>query len=122
MRRFVSLRTVLIFLSLALAPMLAQAKPVWIDVRTEAEHRQNHIDGDPLIPHRNILAQVTERFPDKDTEINLYCRSGNRAGKAKSALESAGYTNVKNRGSVAEAREARGPGVLLCGSRWGGCR
>ncbi|WP_373002311.1 rhodanese-like domain-containing protein [Marinobacter sp.] len=107
MRRFVSAKAVLIFLSLALAPMLAQAKSVWIDVRTEAEHRQNHIDGDPLIPHRNILAEVTERFPDRDTEIYLYCRSGNRAGKAKSVLESAGYTNVKNKGSVAEAREAR---------------
>ena len=43
----------------------------------------------------------------KDDEINLYCRSGNRAGKAKSALERAGYTNVENKGSLAEAREAR---------------
>ena len=107
MRKFISMRAVLIFLSLALIPMLAQAKPVWIDVRSEAEHRQNHIDGDPLIPHSNIVAGVTERFPDKDAEINLYCRSGNRAGIAKSALESAGYTNVNNMGSVAEAREAR---------------
>ncbi|MEP1216343.1 MAG: rhodanese-like domain-containing protein [Marinobacter sp.] len=107
MRKFDSVRAVLIFLSLAVTPMLTQAKSVWIDVRTEAEHRQNHIDGDPLIPHGNIVARVTERFPDKDTEINLYCRSGNRASKAKSALESAGYTNVNNMGSVTEAREAR---------------
>ena len=107
MRRVVSVRVVLLFLSLVLTPMLAQAKPVWIDVRTEAEHKENHIDGDLLIPHQNIVARVAERFPDKDTEINLYCRSGNRAGKAKSALESAGYTNVNNMGSVAEAREAR---------------
>jgi len=109
MRKFVSVRAVLIFLSLALTPMLTQAKSVWIDVRTEAEHRQNHIDGDPHIPHENIVAQVTKRFPDKDTEINLYCQSGIRAGKAKSALESAGYTNVNNLGGVAAAREARNP-------------
>jgi phage shock protein E len=107
MRKLISVKAVLIFLSLALTPVLTQAKSVWIDVRTEAEHQRNHIDGDPLIPHGNIVAQVTERFPDKNTEINLYCKSGNRAGKAKSALESAGYTNVNNRGSVAEAREAR---------------
>lgn len=107
MKTSVSMTTVLLFLSLVLTPIVAQAEPVWIDVRTEAEHRQNHIDGDPLIPHTNIVAQVTGQFPDKDTEIHLYCRSGNRAGKAKSALESAGYTNVKNRGSVAEARAAR---------------
>ncbi|TGN40279.1 rhodanese-like domain-containing protein [Marinobacter confluentis] len=109
MLKFVSVRTALILASLTLTPMLAQAKSVWIDVRSEAEHQQNHIDGDPLIPHGNIVAEVTERFPDKDTEINLYCKSGGRAGKAKSALESAGYTNVNNVGSVAEAREARNP-------------
>jgi phage shock protein E len=101
------MKTVLILLSLVLLPLAAQANPVWIDVRTEAEHRQDHIDGDPLIPHQNIVGQVSEQFPDKDTEIHLYCRSGNRAGKAKSALESAGYTNVKNRGGIADAREAR---------------
>ncbi len=101
-------KTVLILLSLVLSPIVAHANAVWIDVRTEAEHRQSHIDGDPLIPHTRIVAQVTERFPDKDTEINLYCRSGNRAGKAKAALERAGYTNVENKGSLAEARQERG--------------
>jgi len=107
MRKFISVRAFLVVIALTLTPMLAQAKPVWIDVRTEAEHRQNHIDGDPLIPHQNIVERVTERFPDKDREINLYCRSGNRAGKAKSALERAGYTKVNNVGGVADAREAR---------------
>ncbi|KPQ00111.1 rhodanese-like domain-containing protein [Marinobacter sp. HL-58] len=107
MRKSVLAKAFLTVLALVLTPMLAQAKPVWIDVRTEAEHRQNHIDGDPLIPHQNIVERVTEQFPDKDAEINLYCRSGNRAGKAKSALERAGYTDVNNMGSVADAREAR---------------
>jgi len=107
MRTSFSMKAVLMFLSLLLTPIMAQANPVWIDVRTEAEHRQDHINGDPLIPHQNIVAQVSGQFPEKDTEINLYCRSGNRAGKAKSALESAGYTNVKNRGSIGDAREAR---------------
>lgn len=108
MKTSVSIKAVLVLLSLMLTPVAAQANPVWIDVRTEAEHRQDHIDGDPLIPHINIVGQVSDQFPDKDTEIHLYCRSGNRAGIAKSALESAGYTNVKNRGSVANARKARG--------------
>ncbi|HKK57462.1 rhodanese-like domain-containing protein [Marinobacter sp.] len=107
MRASFSMKAVLIFLSLVLLPLAAQAERVWIDVRTEAEHRQDHIDGDPLMPHQNIVAQVSEQFPDKNREIHLYCRSGNRAGQAKSALESAGYTNVKNRGGIADAREAR---------------
>jgi phage shock protein E len=107
MTRLSSVNLIFLFLTLMLAPMLAQAKPVWIDVRTEAEHRQNHIVGDPLIPYASIVAQVTGQFPDKDAEINLYCRSGNRAGIAKSALERAGYTNVNNMGSIDDARKAR---------------
>jgi len=107
MRTFALLRFVLILLTLALSPVLANATTTWIDVRTEAEHRQDHIDGDPLIPHGDIVEQVSERFPDRDAELKLYCRSGNRAGIAKSALESAGYTNVTNAGSIDEARQAR---------------
>lgn len=107
MRTFFLLRFVLIFLILAPSLALAQAATTWIDVRTEAEHKQDHIDGDPLIPHGDIIEQVSERFPDRDAELKLYCRSGHRAGIAKSALESAGYTNVTNAGSIAKAREAR---------------
>lgn len=108
MRVSVPIKTLLLCLSLALTPLIAQAEPVWIDVRTKAEYQQNHIAGDPLMPHKNIVAQVSEQFPEKDAEIRLYCRSGNRAGIAKSALEDAGYTNVKNMGGIADAREARG--------------
>lgn len=107
MRGFTLLRSVLVFLTLALSPILANATTMWIDVRTEAEHKQDHIEGDPLIPHGDIVEQVSERFPDRDAELKLYCRSGNRAGIAKSALESAGYTNVTNAGSIDEVRQAR---------------
>ncbi len=103
----VSLKAILLSLSLLLTPILAYAEPVWIDVRTEAEYQASHIEGDPLIPHQQIVAGVTEKFPDKETEIHLYCRSGSRAGKAKSALEKAGYTNVINEGGIDDAREKR---------------
>ncbi|WP_077530309.1 rhodanese-like domain-containing protein [Vreelandella utahensis] len=107
MRTSGSVKAVLMGLALMLTPVLAQAEPVWIDVRTKAEHRENHIDSDPLIPHTKIVSQVTEHFPDKDTEINLYCVAGTRAGKAKAALERAGYTNVKNQGGISDVRQAR---------------
>ena len=100
-------RAVLVVLSLLLTPILAHAESVWIDVRSEAEHQVSHIEGDPLIPHRGIVAGVAEQFPDRDTEIHLYCRSGVRAGKAKAALEAAGYTNVINEGGIDDAREKR---------------
>lgn len=107
MRLSVSVHTFLLVLTLALTPMVSFAGSVWIDVRTKAEHQQSNIEGDPLIPHTEIVAGVSEQYPDKDTEINLYCRSGNRAGIAKSSLEKAGYTNVNNMGGIADAREVR---------------
>jgi phage shock protein E len=39
-----------------------------------------------------------------DTKIILYCRSGNRAGKAKIMLNDLGYINVINAGSLLEAK------------------
>ena len=62
MRVSFSVKAVLILLSLALAPIVAHAKPVWIDVRTEAEHRQSHIDGDPLIGRKkHVLYSLPDR-------------------------------------------------------------
>jgi len=88
--------------------ILVQAETIWIDVRSPAERKVNHIKGDPLIPHTEILGEVRELFPSYETEIYLYCRSGNRAGIAKSVLNKAGYKNVFNKGSIEDARKARG--------------
>jgi len=89
-------------------PILVQAETIWIDVRSPAEYKVNHIKGDLLIPHSEILGEVSELFPNYETEIHLYCRSGNRAGIAKSVLNKAGYKNVFNEGSIEDARKARG--------------
>lgn len=87
---------------------LSNADIAWIDVRSEAEHRIDSIAGDIRISHDEIVENVSDIFPDKNTEINLYCRSGGRAGKAMSALKDAGYTNVSNAGSIDDARKQRG--------------
>ncbi|MFK7831433.1 MAG: rhodanese-like domain-containing protein [Congregibacter sp.] len=83
-------------------------EPVWIDVRTALEHSEDSIDGDVRISHGDIVNEVRQRFPDTDTEIQLYCRSGNRAGIAMSALQEAGYLRVSNAGSIDDARTQRG--------------
>ncbi|MCP5076637.1 MAG: rhodanese-like domain-containing protein [Psychromonas sp.] len=101
-----TLKTTLALLIFA-SPILAVAETVWIDVRTPAEYNVNHIKGDRLIPHTEILEEVSELFPNNETEIHLYCRSGNRAGIAKSVLNKAGYKNVFNEGSIEDARKAR---------------
>lgn len=97
----------LILLAVLVFSPLSSAEPVWIDVRSQAEYNEDHIEGDVLIPHEEIVGRVTELFPDKTTEIHLYCRSGGRAGRALSALEDAGYTNVSNAGGIEDARELR---------------
>jgi len=86
----------------------AQPEAVWIDVRTPVEHALDSIDGDIRISHGDIVEEVTQLYPDKNTEIHLYCMSGGRAGKAAEALKEAGYTNVSNAGGIDDARKARG--------------
>lgn len=80
---------------------------VWIDVRSSVEHMVDSIEGDPLISHSDIVDEVTVLYPDRDTEIKLYCLSGGRAGQAKTALEHVGYTNVSNVGGIEDARKLR---------------
>lgn len=94
-------------LLLFVCPVLVQAETVWIDVRSQAEYKVNHIEGDLLIPHTQILSRISELYPDQETEIHLYCRSGNRAGIAKSVLNNAGYKNVFNEGSIGNTRKVR---------------
>ncbi len=72
-----------------------------IDVRTEAEWNTGHLEGAFHIEWQDIL-ELSSNIP-KDEEIYLYCRSGNRSGKATKILLDAGYVNAKNAGSISEA-------------------
>ena len=76
---------------------------VFIDVRTVAEFENESIVNTQNIEWQNISDIKT--FISKDEEIFLFCRSGNRSGKAKKILEAEGYTSVKNIGGLEEAKE-----------------
>lgn len=94
--------TLLLFLA---SSLVWAGAPVWIDVRTPEEYAQDHLQGvDTLIPYEQIGNKIAELNLSKDTEINVYCRSGKRAGVAKQTLESLGYTKVYNRGGLNDAR------------------
>lgn len=101
-----ALRALLLF-TLIFSASLVQAEEVWIDVRSALEHKIDHIEGDLRVTHSDIVKEVSTLFPDKSTEIKLYCRSGGRAGKALSALNEAGYSNVENVGGIDDARKVR---------------
>ena len=72
-----------------------------IDVRTMDEWNSGHLESAIHIEWQNITS-IQSNIP-KNEEIYLYCRSGNRSGKATKILLDAGYTNVINAGSIEEA-------------------
>lgn len=71
---------------------------LWIDVRSAEEYQSGHHPAAINIPHTEIVTGIAAQGAAKDQPIRLYCRSGGRAGIAKQALESAGFTNVTNEG------------------------
>ena len=74
-----------------------------VDVRTEAEWDSGHLEGALHIEWQDILKISSDI--QKDEEIFLYCRSGNRSGKATKILVDAGYINAKNAGGIEDASE-----------------
>ena len=79
---------------------------VLLDVRTEDEYNENHIDGALLLTLDTITEETaTALISDKDSEIIVYCRSGKRSSQAKSKLEDLGYTNVYDLGSIDNWKE-----------------
>ena len=78
-----------------------------VDVRTQQEFDQGHLEGALLIPHTEIASRASELGSDKDRAIVLYCRSGSRSSQAKQALEKLGYTNVMNAGGYESMKRAQ---------------
>ena len=72
-----------------------------IDVRTPDEWSAGHLEGTKNIEWQDILN--IKKSVSKDEQIYLYCRSGNRSGRATQILIDAGYLNVTNAGSLEQA-------------------
>ena len=81
-----------------------------VDVRTQDEWNRGHLEGALHIEWQDIL-QLSSDI-NKDETIYLYCRSGNRSGKATKILEDAGYINVINAGSIQEASKLLGINII----------
>lgn len=80
----------------------------WIDVRSAEEYAGGAVSHAVNIAHTEITEKIAAVVADKNAEIYVYCRSGNRSGIAKAALEAAGYSKVTNIGGVDEALAAAG--------------
>ncbi len=77
--------------------------PLMIDVRTEEEWNNGHLEGAVLIPYGQIEEKIGSVTEDKSRKIYLYCRTGRRAQIAKETLEKQGYKDVVNLGSLENA-------------------
>jgi len=71
-----------------------------IDVRTAEEFALGHYPGAINIPHEQIVAGLAARSVPLDTPLALYCRSGNRSGRAVEALRTAGFSTLQNAGDL----------------------
>jgi phage shock protein E len=81
-----------------------ESTPLVIDVRTQAEWDEGHLEIAKHIPLDQITERIGDVAPLKDQKIYLHCRSGGRSGQAMTQLQGLGYTNVENAGGLEEAR------------------
>ena len=88
-----------------LVGLSGNAYSVMIDVRTDEEWRAGYIEGAIHIPLSEIKKNIENYEISKDEEILLYCRSGNRSGRAKAILDELGYTNTTNIGGIESVSE-----------------
>lgn len=77
---------------------------VVVDVRTPAEYNDGHVAGSLNIPLNQIEARVS-MLKKKEKTIILCCKSGGRAGQAKSILEKNGIKCI-NGGSWGDVNYA----------------
>jgi rhodanese-related sulfurtransferase len=63
-----------------------------IDVRTQAEWNEGHINGATLMP-LDTLPNTYTKLP-KTGKLIVYCRSGHRSGQAVQFLLAHGYKNA----------------------------
>ncbi len=67
-----------------------------IDIRTKAEYEQGHIAHAIWIDWYKKTFQKYVQLLPKDKPVLLYCRSGNRSGKASHVLQSLGFQKIIN--------------------------
>ncbi len=76
------------------ARKLMQSGAALIDVREDSEWEAGHAAGARHMGRGVIERDVVQTFPDKSTELVLYCGGGFRSALAADMLQKMGYSNV----------------------------
>lgn len=79
---------------------------ILVDVRSLEEYNSSHIDGSFWLSLDEINEESALDLIDSfDSEVIVYCKSGNRSSEAKKKLEALGYKNVYDLGSISNWEE-----------------
>lgn len=71
-----------------------KSRAVLLDVRTPAEFAGGHVPGSVNISS-DRPSRILGRWPDRDTEIWVFCRTSRRSMEVGSFLRRHGYRNVR---------------------------
>ena len=69
---------------------------ILIDVRSEQEYREGHLNGAINIPVYEMQYRAEKEIKNKNTIIIAYCTAGLRSRKAINILRKLGYKNLYN--------------------------
>lgn len=74
--------------------MRESANAVLLDVRSNQEYNEYHLDGAINIPLYELQISVNNIIQNRNNIIVVYCQSGGRSKKAVNILKKLGYTNL----------------------------
>lgn len=73
---------------------------IGLDVRTSFERAIMSAPGSLALSINDFSPkEISQKLPNKNAQIHVFCAAGVRAQKAKSILNKLGYSNVKNIGT-----------------------
>ena len=72
----------------------ARAPHVLVDTREDREWADGHVAGAVHLSKGIIERDIETKYPDKATELVLYCGGGFRSALAADNLQRMGYSNV----------------------------
>lgn len=74
---------------------------ILVDVRTEEEYNEDHIEGAKLLTLDTISEETAKSvIGDTDKYVIVYCKSGKRSNEAYTLLKGLGYKNVYDLGAI----------------------
>ena len=83
-----------------------------VDVREDDEWRDGHVNGAVHLGKGVIERDIERVFPDKNTELHLYCGGGFRSALVADNLQKMGYINVISVDGGYKALKALGAEII----------